>query len=192
MKTLAFVAMAAVVTASAQAGQTVTVYVQNSIAVPNRTLIDAEGIASRIFGPVGVRIDWRRGALKQGAIAVRVSEATPENYYPGTFGIALTYEGVHITVFYDRIRKLSSQSVIAAALGHVLAHEIAHILEGIDRHSESGLMKAHWTDEDIAEMVYKPLPFAPEDLRLINSGLEKRAGLQQLTAAATYAKPWEK
>ena len=177
MKTLVFVAMAAVLTASAQAGQTVTVYVQNFVAVPNRTLIDAECIANRIFGPVGVRIDWRTGAPKQGAIALRVSEATPENYYPGTFGVALTYEGVHITVFYDRIRKLSSQSVIAAVLGHVLAHEITHILEGIDRHSESGVMKAHWTDEDIAEMIYKPFVFAPEDVRLIQGGLMRRVGV---------------
>jgi hypothetical protein len=66
MNILALLAMAAVLTASAQTGQTN----QNSIAIPNRTLMDAEGKASS--GSVG----------KEGAIAVGVSEATPDNDYP--------------------------------------------------------------------------------------------------------------
>jgi hypothetical protein len=30
------------------------------------------------------------------------------------------------------------------AVPYVLAHEIAHIIEGSDRHSDSGVMKAEW------------------------------------------------
>jgi hypothetical protein len=41
-------------------------------------------------------------------------------------------------------------------------HEITHVLEGIDRHSATGIMKDRWDDNDYAEMRRKPLRFAPE------------------------------
>jgi len=34
-------------------------------------------------------------------------------------------------------------------LAHVLVHEIADILEGVDQDSEEGVMKAHWTADDL-------------------------------------------
>ena len=57
-------------------------------------------------------------------------------------------------------------------LAHVLAHEITHILQGIKRHSKTGVMKAKWSYEDIRKMTWKPLPFAEEDIRLIHLGME--------------------
>jgi hypothetical protein len=57
-------------------------------------------------------------------------------------------------------------------LAHVLVHEITHVLEGIDRHSATGIMKAHWNYNDYLEMRRKPLPFAHEDVNLIYDGLK--------------------
>jgi hypothetical protein len=56
----------------------------------------------------------------------------------------------------------------------VLVHEITHILEGIDRHSETGVMKAHWTEAEIAQMPLKPLCFTAYDVSLIQSGITVR------------------
>jgi hypothetical protein len=60
-----------------------------------------------------------------------------------------------------------------------MAHEIAHVLEGICRHSREGVMKAHWTDADLGEMFARPLPFSFVDAELIHTGFSRR---QELTA----------
>jgi hypothetical protein len=62
-------------------------------------------------------------------------------------------------------------SLGCAFLGRVLAHEITHILQGADHHSLTGVMKAHWTNDDIARMGNKPLAFDPLDIFLIHQGL---------------------
>jgi len=54
-------------------------------------------------------------------------------------------------------------------LAHVLVHEITHVLEGVARHSASGIMKARWEGADYERMHFAPLPFAGEDLRLIHA-----------------------
>ncbi len=33
-------------------------------------------------------------------------------------------------------------------LAHVLVHEITHILEGLNEHSQEGIIKARWTFQD--------------------------------------------
>jgi hypothetical protein len=63
---------------------------------------------------------------------------------------------------YDRVLKLAkgSTEVGAAFLAHVLAHEIAQVLQGTVWSSEARAMKAQWTMEDTAQMKRKPLAFA--------------------------------
>jgi hypothetical protein len=99
---------------------------------------------------------------------------------PGALAYALPYEGTHITVFYDRIAKGAYPSTV---LAHVMVHEITHLLQGIGRHSETGVMKARWTVRDMIGMGMTPLPFTREDVDLIYLGLGKRtAGAGVLVA----------
>ena len=72
-------------------------------------------------------------------------------------------------MFYDRIARQYNERRIPAVLGHVLAHEITHILEGIRQHSASGIMKAWWDYQDLADMAWKPLGFEAHDVDLIYS-----------------------
>jgi hypothetical protein len=60
-------------------------------------------------------------------------------------------------------------------LAHVMVHEIGHVLEQMQRHSENGVMKARWSAADIKRMERDPLPFAPEDVESIREGLLRRA-----------------
>jgi predicted metalloendopeptidase len=75
-------------------------------------------------------------------------------------------------VFFDRVKK--NPGDVWCILGHVIAHEVTHILQGVPRHSESGVMKAHWTVEDYQRMAWEPLRFTDYDLQLIQSGLGRR------------------
>jgi hypothetical protein len=136
----------------------------------------AELIASKMFASTGVKLNWRlQASCPPGdIIQIGISVKSPANEFPGALAYALPYEGVHIVVFYDRISRLASGELRADVLAHVLVHEITHVLEGIDRHSESGVMKAHWTDADYIQMRAKPLPFSDWDIHLIHEGLESR------------------
>jgi hypothetical protein len=62
--------------------------------------------------------------------------------------------------------------------------KITHLLQGISRHSDTGVMKAHWSGADFCEMRRKPLGFTVEDVDLIYRGLSARpAGTGTLVAA---------
>ena len=181
MKIMTTVVMAAAVVMNAQAkqaresaGQRVNVYVNND-SVPVRALQSAEALAAEMFLTARVRIRWSgrtpdRGQLPAGAIAITLASRAPEGFTPGAMAFALPYERVHVTVFWDRVQHAKSFVSPSVLLAHVLVHEITHILEGSDRHSYSGVMKARWTAEDYDAMARKPLPFASEDVDLIQRG----------------------
>ena len=174
-------AIATLLPVCAHAQESVTVRVQPDAVVHGRVLIGAEDVASKLFAAAGVRIKWGYGHPKEDAISIEFSERTPSDFRPGSVAFALPYEGIHITVFYDRINRTTAADLMPTVLGHVLAHEIAHVLQRIDRHSETGVMKAHWTNSDLDKMVAKRLSFAAEDIELIQRGLATRA---RLTLAA--------
>ena len=135
----------------------------------------AQSVAQTIFSPIGMSIDWHRpAACPGGAILIEYSYATLPDFMPERLAYALPYEGVHIVVFYDRILKRYGQDQFSPVLGHVMAHEITHILEGVKRHSDTGIMKATFTPDDTREMARHPMTFATEDVDLIRQGADAR------------------
>ena len=52
-----------------------------------------------------------------------------------------------------------------------MAHEITHVLQGISRHSETGLRRARWSPEDYRQLPSKPLLLTPYDVKLIRMGV---------------------
>jgi hypothetical protein len=173
-------ALAVVMGTSAHAAQTsdrsVTVYLRDNPSVPDPVRSIAKALASDMFAGIGVRIDWRSGqpaasSATAGAIAIELGTETPKTFLPGALAYAQPYEGVHIQVFYDRIKYAPAP---AELLAHVLVHEITHTLQGISRHSDSGVMKANWSAEDLSRLRFKALPFTEEDVVLIHRGLKAR------------------
>lgn len=162
-----------------EASATVKVYVLRNISDGRLNISWAENIASHIFAGAGVRIRWQLGEPKRreqhAAIIIDLSSSTPETLAPGALAFAQVYEGIHINVFCDRIKNTANGSdrLGTFLLAHIMAHEIVHILEGIDRHSATGLMKPSWTQMEIEGMSVHPLSLAPEDVRLIHNGLLK-------------------
>jgi hypothetical protein len=170
---------------AAVAGQTkepadriLTAYVSAS-SVPLVLIAPAKRIATRLFETAGVRVRWRNGdppdsvLRSEGAVAVRILNETPLALQPGAYGYALPYEGHHVTLFLDRLR-CSDTHTSDAILAHVLVHEITHLLQGMTRHSESGIMKRRWTHGDYKEMRWRGLSFTTTDVSLIRRGMEGR------------------
>ncbi len=158
---------------------TVTVYLPNAV-YPGVNLYASERIASSIFNQAGVRIRWRLGQPKslqrKTPIVLTLSFDTPARVSPDVFAYALVFDGIHIKIFGDRVLEYAHHSarLTTYLLAHVMVHEITHVLEGVDRHSREGVMKARWTPAEIEEMVVKPLSFSPEDIQLIRAGMGRR------------------
>ena len=137
----------------------------------------AEYLATRMFAEGGISVTWKAResdrAGSQAPILIEVLGEAPPDVAPGVLAYSNLRQG-HITVFLDRIEKLENPAIV---LAHVLVHEITHVAQGINRHSDSGVMKARWGGHDYSEMRVQPLGFAPEDLKLIRQGLSRLVAL---------------
>jgi hypothetical protein len=139
----------------------------------------AQYLAAQMFLEIGVRIDWHnnRGSCRimcRRPIVITISTDTPADLDPGWLAYSLPFEGAHIGIFYDRVRTAATPAGFPYLLGHVIAHEITHIVQGTDYHAEEGLMKGKWNGTDYQEMTRKHLPFSELDVQLINKGLDAR------------------
>jgi hypothetical protein len=157
--------------------KTVTVCVESSVGFDVLPL--AQQLASKMFAEAGVMIDWHHGLVGCPAQGILISisplsDHAPADLPPNAMAYALPYEGNHIVIFYDRLKQKVKPSQTPSLLAHVLSHELTHILQGIHRHSDRGLMKATWDGADYVAMMWKPLPFTPEDIELIHRGLAAR------------------
>jgi hypothetical protein len=139
----------------------------------------AKMAASELFRSAGVKLEWhtdRRSCNEQRdqAIMVSLSMNTPRDLRPGALAIARPFEGVHIEVFYDRIAR-RARDLRPYLLAYVVVHEITHVLQAIDRHSDVGIMRGQWGSQEYQLMQASRLQFAEQDIELIHKGLRARA-----------------
>jgi len=178
-----------------KAAYQVTVYLMNQQIAEPLLLARAEALASSIFAGIDIHLRWKIGdpprrpkagrpSCLEAEVLIALVSDTPASFHPGAPAYSRPYgqSGVRVTVFYDRVLDplRDNMSLGAAVLGHILAHEITHVLQGIARHSEVGLMKARWSSADRDQMKRGPLAFAPEDVKLIWWALDRRSCGTQL------------
>jgi hypothetical protein len=134
----------------------------------------AEAIASRILAAASVRIEWRgdERACKAAvaSILITLSYETRTDRAPGALARAFPYEQKHVEVFYDRVADSTSPAALASVLGHALAHELVHMLQGLDEHSADGLMKARWERRDYVQMQRGLLALGEREILLVRRG----------------------
>ena len=137
-------------------------------------------------GELGVRLKWHAGDLRaahdagpngavQTTFGIRTVEHAPNSVTSSALASAqgLGSSGAEITVYEDRVRRFLADhpTLRWVAAGYVLAHELAHVMQGIVRHSESGILKANWSSGDFTRMMYFKLAFTQSDVTLIHQGL---------------------
>jgi hypothetical protein len=184
---MAMIAMAAgnpMATRAEETKRSITVYLVDRRTDSIWPVAMAERYSSRIFATAGVQVEWRSGRPAETlsptgmTFVVELVDRTPEAFHRSAMAYALPYEGVHIVVFFDRVEAMDKQFP-GCVLGHVFVHEITHLLEGVSRHSETGVMKPSYTLADVKRMRSVPLQFAKEDLILIELGVERRDRMQR-------------
>jgi hypothetical protein len=144
-------------------------------------------VASGIFSRIGIRVKWHtgdppavagRGAALQPAFGIRTVEHAPEW---ATWGVLASSElhgssGEIITVYRDHVQSFLAEhpTLLDAALGYILAHELAHVMQGIARHSTTGILTPKWSAYDYQHMKYRVLAFTQSDVKLIHQGLARK------------------
>ena len=140
----------------------------DQVAVSDQTLSVAKQCATRIMNSGGVDIEWIDvGGCRTEASSFEESKWPRENYlllviapdaFPGSattdvMGFAPTSTGSYrrAYVFYNRIKaftqmmaEMLSDVRAGVVLGHVIAHEMGHLLMPGEAHTTVGIMRADW------------------------------------------------
>jgi hypothetical protein len=177
----------------------ITARVYNYAQVAPKTLTEAKKEASRIFHEADIESRWLDCRLSMTDsegypdcqqepfgptdLVLRIlprSMARRQAFPSKTFGFALSCppgEGGFIgNVFYDRIEELAQWGQIShlEALGHVMAHEIGHLLLGSGSHSAKGIMRAQWNHDDLQCASQGSLRFTQEQSRRMHANISAR------------------
>ena len=169
-KLMAVLALGMVVTAGSAASAqnpeealTVTLHVTNYAAISPKELAEAEAYATAIYRAAGIQTVWTETPWAPGetrsphirvVILGREMTATmckkESQFGESVMGIATagaTDDSGRIAyVFSDRIGQRAWQysAPFHLGLGHVMVHEVGHLLLGANSHAPSGLMAADW------------------------------------------------
>lgn len=186
MKTGRIGMMGLVVLTAAMAVQaqdrTINIYLQDSVQVPNLTMWKAKATASRIYAQLHIRLAWHIGTERKGdtaAIMMQIDRVAPATSTPDALAFATPQKtsGTRIHILVSRVNSIAPPSLTGVVLGHVMAHEIGHVLEGGCRHAESGVMKARWDLADFSRMTNHVLTFSDADINAIDAGVARMFGL---------------
>ncbi len=180
-----------------QCADRIQVCVQPAGYVPTIVLLKAKVLTSQMLATAGVTVEWHSagrsgcaGMQETQRVNVGFTGMTPLAQHPGALAYAEANHGSEIVVMFDRVEHATKRSSQAPnVLAHVMTHEITHILQGVPRHSESGVMKARWSPNDFDLMEYHPLTFAAEDIELIQRGLALRAEKRAIETEAAAILP---
>jgi hypothetical protein len=160
----------------------------NSSPISPATIGRAESEAGRVLRDAGVEVIWLDcfQDTQHTAPPDLCSEASfPSHLHlrilrvsrglkSSTLGISFSAEngqGCYADLFYEPIQQFQEETHASSSviLGHAMAHELGHLLLGTNSHSPSGLMRAHWTREDLAKASKGNLRFSRgQSLRITN------------------------
>lgn len=184
----------------------VRVRLYNYAQVPSSMLAWAQSEVTRIFKEARIQIVWLDSArIKPGSeappdsfqpldsrdIALRILTPEMENYFAVRktalgFAILSAEDGTGsiANVCYDRVAGLAAgpDPPLHHVLALVFAHEIGHLLLPMSGHSRSGIMRALWTQDDLAMARSPSMLFTAEQSQLMRDSLgstSKRMGDQR-------------
>jgi hypothetical protein len=150
----------------------------------------AEATARRIYADIGVGLQFRMGSSHSQSrnVAIGFDTGARSEFHAGALAYSEPYatSGVGIHILLDRVRQAGSDPPMGVLLGHVIAHEVGHILEGNGWHSPEGIMKAHWSHTDLEKMAAVPLSFDRDDIESIRAGVSRRTSSPKIAETSSF------
>ena len=178
--------MAVAVSAIANGAEplTVRVLIDDQANAPAPTLAEAQRVAAKVFRHAGVDLHWVvppvAGGVRDGvpigvgtAAFLRslyvVRLAANSSAQSRANAVGFSAPGTRIaTVVYPRVEQLANgdRRQLSQILGHIMAHELGHLLLGHETHSAAGVMRATL---DIERALQGRLTFTAAEGRAIRS-----------------------
>jgi hypothetical protein len=156
----------------------VRISVFNDAGLKRGTVLRAEDDATAVFRQAGIEVEWNNcgggenvGQAHQQCVEVAYPaslslriQRRPRGLVREAFGVAYLSEngqGAYCDVFVEPMEELQRMYPVSleTVLGHVAAHEVAHLLLGAHSHSVNGLMRGHWSLQTFEEMKRGTLGF---------------------------------
>lgn len=193
--TNATVLLGFVLSTSSWAGdRSITICLAPSLDVEyDQILAQAKGYATRLYRSIGVDLRWKTtcstteletpGTLSEpnlSTIGVEWAATAPLTLQAGARASARPFQttGIRVILYQDRIMPLLQERPRGSAvLGHVLAHEIGHVLLGHTAHGRKGLMQPAWSNLEQSAMRRTPMAFTSEEAESIRRRLDNRPGM---------------
>jgi hypothetical protein len=184
----------------------VTIWVNDYARVLPGTLAAAEEEAAMVFRNAGVQLIWVNcpppGAQLESPchvppgtahFALRILSRPMAEYLSfraEDLGFALpcpeSERGCVASVFYHRVEELAKGGTFPAdILGRAIAHEIGHLLLGLNAHSPRGIMRAKWNPEDLRPVATPCLLFSLREAQVIRAQVLARLEAETFPRAST-------
>jgi hypothetical protein len=89
--------------------------------------------------------------------------------------------GVLATVYVDRVNRAANAFGVnrLTLMGRVAAHEIGHLLLGLERHARTGLMRADWSPTSLQRGSLRDWSFSKEEGHRMQAGIIARERQRQ-------------
>jgi hypothetical protein len=168
-------------TASAQSGDpfTVLVHVTNHAEIPQGVLTQALAEASRIYGGIGVKLGWSESAATY-HFMIRITSkpftgsGVMDHHTLGATPGTKQARGTLAYAFYNSIERLAwgSGTDVGVILGHVIAHELGHLLLPHDSHTMLGVMGSRWDGAQVNGAKTGELTFTRDQAKAIRQRLQ--------------------
>jgi hypothetical protein len=172
----------------------VTIRICNYAAVPAEQIAAARAAADGIFQENGISLQWIdcrvpgaatgagcAGPLGESEFVLRLLESPNRSQAKHlALGSSLldveTHGGVLITIDPARTAAIAAQAGVDSALvlGRAMAHELGHMLLGMSRHPDTGLMRARWSQRELRENNASDWQFSPREAGAMRRSLAVR------------------
>jgi hypothetical protein len=178
-------------------GDQITIRVHDYAEIKSKVLLQAERSAGDILRESGIDTHWvvcRVDETPSGDAACTRSMtsldlilnllprpmAQRSNFRDDVFGVAMESAekgfGFYASIFYDNVKDCAAHEHfdLAPLLGHVIAHELGHLLLGTNSHSTTGLMSAFWTRKQLAVVQQRGLALSFADSEHLQRAVRAR------------------
>jgi len=181
----------------------IRVLVINSSLVDDKTLSSALRKAEVIFHDAGVRVTWIRCPGDTQAVDpsgcrsddvrtlfLRIVRQLPTGYRGrDAMGVALVagQDSRYATVFHERVSAMvprTKPGLEGVILGHVIAHELGHLLLGTNAHAPFGLMAAGLSSVQLERAACGLVEFWPAEAAAIRAEVLRRSNESRLASVA--------
>ncbi len=167
----------------------ITVAIYDDVHLSPQILAEAQDEAMRVYQKAGLAISWIeckagdmeadlrcQDPLSTTRLSLRIVP-NASRVGDGVFGVAfLSTEGTgaYTDVFYNSAQELDQEWHVGLArvLGHVMAHELGHLLLGSNAHSRQGIMCPQWHQGELRLASKGSLLFSQEQARFMRERLE--------------------